>query len=57
MKRCCICNFPLKDWGNNPWPVVQYEGARCCDYCNAKYVIPARIELMGESDENGGEQR
>jgi len=43
-KKCCICGKPLNGYGNNPWPYVKDENARCCDECNAK-VIAARIEL------------
>tara|TARA_R110001606_G_C15133478_1_gene623668 strand:+ start:113 stop:295 length:183 start_codon:yes stop_codon:yes gene_type:complete len=49
--RCSICNGyikPLKDeegevawyWGNNAEPV---NSGRCCDDCNWKVVIPARL--------------
>ena len=51
--RCSICNGyikPLKDeeskvvWehGNNAEPV---NSGRCCDDCNWKVVIPARLQL------------
>ena len=56
-ERCCICGEPLWNghsrelsdvqktlyFGNNPWPVVEDEDARCCDYCNDTVVIPERI--------------
>ena len=58
MKRCCICNHPIEGWGNNPWPVVKWEDARCCDYCNMKVVIPARLEASAESeDEDYGREQ
>jgi len=47
MTLCCLCGNPLTAWdnsrgmGNNPWPLAK-EG-RCCDDCNADYVLPARI--------------
>lgn len=41
---CCICGEPLDGYGNNPAPYK--EDGRCCDACNIKFVIPARIELM-----------
>ena len=50
MVRCCICNHPIKGWGNNPWPVNKIEGARCCDFCNFKHVIPARLAEMESED-------
>ena len=40
--RCCICGKPSRGWGNNPWPVK--ESGECCDCCNSRAVIPARIK-------------
>ena len=40
---CCICGKEFIGWGNNPYPVVEDEDARCCDECNAMHVIPARL--------------
>ena len=38
---CCICGEPNEGYGNNPDP---YKNAgRCCDACNLKFVIPARL--------------
>ena len=39
---CVICGEPIDGFGNNPVPVV--EKGQCCDACNIKFVIPARIE-------------
>ena len=44
--RCCICGKTFTGWGNNPWPVVKDEDARCCDECNDLKVVPARLEQM-----------
>lgn len=41
-KICCICGEPLEGYGNNPEP-YKHEG-RCCDACNLKFVIPARLD-------------
>ena len=43
IKKCCICGKFLRsgEQGNNPEPVKQ-EGV-CCDICNMKIVVPARI--------------
>lgn len=38
---CCICGEPITGYGNNPYPVK--EEGRCCDACNIKFVIPARM--------------
>lgn len=43
---CCICGQKFMGWGNNPWPVVDNEDARCCDDCNSGTVIPARLAQM-----------
>ena len=51
LKKCCICGKEFVGWGNNPYPVVKDEDARCCDDCNMEFVIPARIaELAGHND-------
>ena len=53
--RCCICGRTFKGYGNNPWPVDNREDARCCDECNAREVLPARILQIMEK-RNGTEQ-
>lgn len=47
---CCICGKEFNDWGNNPWPVVLDPDAKCCDDCNWKKVIPARIKEINNHD-------
>jgi hydrogenase maturation factor HypF (carbamoyltransferase family) len=42
-KLCGICDKPFTEWGNNPWPILNHANAVCCDSCNDKFVIPARI--------------
>lgn len=54
VKTCCICGKEFEGWGNNPYPVVKDEDARCCDDCNAMYVIPARIEALSNSNKGEG---
>ena len=41
---CCICGRKFDGWGNNPWPIA--EKGECCQACNFKHVIPARIALL-----------
>lgn len=42
--KCCICHGDLEnEFGNNPYPVVKAEGARCCNACNDFFVVPARV--------------
>lgn len=43
---CCICGKRFTGWGNNPWPLVENEDARCCDACNNEKVFPARLAMM-----------
>lgn len=44
-QECVICHKPFEGYGNNAEPVAE---GRCCDECNAKVVIPARIEEMNK---------
>ena len=53
--KCCICGRKFIGYGNNPRP-VKWKG-RCCDYCDSRYVIPARIELFYEERRREVEQR
>jgi hypothetical protein len=39
--NCSICNIIDTGFGNNPWPIT--EKGRCCDRCNERVVVPARI--------------
>lgn len=45
-QECVICHKPFEGYGNNAEPVAE---GRCCDECNAKVVIPARIEEMNKA--------
>ena len=47
---CCICGEPIEGYGNNPRP-YKHEG-RCCDACNLKFVIPARLAELSNSNED-----
>ena len=44
--RCCFCNKIIKGWGNDPGPANKSDDATCCDGCNIKIVIPARLKQM-----------
>ena len=52
--KCCICDQEIKPnaagWahGNNPEPVRNW--GRCCDDCDNRVVIPARIVAMYRGD-------
>lgn len=53
---CCICGKPFKGFGNNPYPLVKEQGARCCNECNMK-VIAARINnFIKEPKKKGGKK-
>jgi hypothetical protein len=45
---CCICGEKIEGYGNNAEP---YDEGRCCDACNLKFVIPARIELANNKED------
>ena len=44
VKRCCICGKFYRGYGNNPEPIK--KNGTCCDTCNTKYVIPARVKEL-----------
>ena len=45
-KICCICKKPFDGYGNNAEPVC---AGSCCDECNMKEVIPARLRMLDNS--------
>jgi RNA polymerase-binding transcription factor DksA len=45
---CCICGEPIEGYGNNPEPFMSAMDGQCCDGCNLKFVIPARLAQMKE---------
>lgn len=50
--KCCFCGYEMGGMGNNPAPVNEKPGARCCDECNNAYVIPARfLEYLTRREE------
>ena len=40
---CVLCNNDYGEWGNNPAPLKEY--GKCCNECNVKKVLPARINI------------
>ncbi len=40
---CCICGDEFVGYGNNPEPVKSHDDGVCCDACNIKFVLPARL--------------
>ena len=47
VQKCCICGKEFTGWGNDPWPVMMDEDARCCDECDMSIVLSARLAQMG----------
>lgn len=49
--KCVLCGEIRDGWGwkkqygNNPYPLSQ--DSDCCDECDMKKVIPARLKKMG----------
>ena len=41
---CCFCKSIFSGFGNNP--DSDHDGDECCDQCNDKHVIPARLGVM-----------
>ena len=50
---CCLCGKEKEGFGNNPYPLVTNVELRCCDYCNMRLVIPARIAQYYNNRERG----
>lgn len=44
---CCFCGLPFYGYGNNAEPVI--KNGVCCDECNLKKVIPARLAICKNS--------
>ena len=45
---CCICGDDFEGYGNNPAPYK--ESGKCCDACNRKFVIPARLMQLQDEE-------
>lgn len=43
--KCCLCGCEIVGYGNNPAPLDNVEGHRCCDDCDM-LVIQARLEAI-----------
>lgn len=48
--KCCICRKEAGKYGNNALPLID---GLCCDDCNIRKVVPARLELL-RSQQNKG---
>ena len=47
---CCICGEKIEGYGNNPEPYMSAEAGQCCDLCNQKFVIPARLDQQQKAE-------
>ena len=50
-KKCVICGKEFEGYGNNAQPV---KDGLCCDECNQKEVIPARLKKAGLKEDVEG---
>jgi len=48
VKTCWICSDDFSEWGNNPSPLGP-STEKCCDECNNRLVIPARIRELAKA--------
>ena len=48
--KCCLCGKEIIGYGNNPAP-LKSSVRKCCDECNLKLVVPARMKMKGEYTE------
>jgi hypothetical protein len=49
LPHCSLCFSDFTGHGNDSRPL---SGGRCCDNCNATLVIPARIKLLAEPNQD-----
>lgn len=52
-ETCCICGEEIDGYGNNAEP---YKTGKCCDGCNIKFVIPARLNYRETSEKAEAEE-
>lgn len=50
---CCLCEGIFQGIGNDPFPVRKGGTDECCNACNLKYVIPARLEMIKDQKPHG----
>jgi hypothetical protein len=54
LELCSICGAPYSGDANEAEPV---KDGRCCDDCNAKHVIPARLAELRAAERAAGPPR
>lgn len=50
---CCLCGNEFPGYPNSAYPVM--DGG-CCDECNLKIVVPARLRRATEQSINKSEE-
>jgi len=45
IKKCVICEGPIKGWGHNPDPIS--KKGQCCDSCNHLVILKRIKEAYG----------
>ena len=55
MTECCFpgCHNDIGQWGHNTAPLMK---GRCCDSCNFRRVIPARLDAAVAAYNNKEEE-
>ena len=44
--KCCLCKKEELGSTNNPYPLGDDKKQSCCDACNIKYVLKARMLMI-----------
>ena len=45
-RTCPLCGRTFAGTGNSPEPLARLADGPCCDECNYRVVIPARVRLL-----------
>lgn len=46
--KCVLCGKTIEGYGNNAMPLKK---GLCCDECNCKKVLPARVKAFKQMEE------
>lgn len=52
-KKCCLCGKEFIGYGNNPYPLVKEQGAKCCDECNELVIVERIRQITNKKDKKG----
>ena len=58
VKKCVLCFETITDdpHGHNPEPLARMKDGVCCSKCNTSRVLPARFNLLNNSQNNASSQ-